>query len=252
MLEGNVAFVSGTGPNIGAEIARTLAANGAKVVCLDLEEKYAQAAAGEITEKGGQAIAVAGDITQPADVDRAVAAAVSAYGGIDILVNDAAITDREPFLEATLESWNRVLGVILTGTFLCSQRVARQMVAQGRGGAIVNMVSTSGHRGETGRIAYGTAKAGVLNLTRSMAMQLAPHGIRVNSVTPTQTGTPVGRPDAPPRPDDAPPKNIPLKRWGRPNDQAQAVLFLVSPNAGFITGVDLPCDGGLLAVFPSG
>ncbi len=251
MLEGKVALVSGTGPNIGAEIARTLSANGAKVVCMDLEEKYANAVAEEIRQKGGVAAAVSADITQADSVERAVKAAAEAFGGIDILVNDAAITDRKPFLDATLEDWNRVLGVILTGTFLVSQQAARHMVAQARGGAIVNIVSTSGHRGEGSRIAYGVAKSGVLNLTRSMAVQLAPHGIRVNSVTPTQTGTPVGRPDAP-RQEGVLPKNIPLQRWGRPADQAKAVLFLASPDADFITGIDLPCDGGLLAVFPTG
>jgi NAD(P)-dependent dehydrogenase (short-subunit alcohol dehydrogenase family) len=252
LLDGKIALVSGTGPNIGSEIARTLGSQGAKLVCLDLEQKYADAAAQLVNEEGSEAIAIAADITQPADMERVVADAVRAYGGIDILVNDAAITDREPFLEAKLETWNRVLGVILTGTFVCSQQVARQMVSQERGGAIVNLVSTSGHRGETGRIAYGAAKSGLLNLTRSMAMQLAPHGIRVNSVTPTQSGTPVGRPDVAPRSDDDPPKGIPLGRWGRPKDQAQAVLFLASPMADFITGIDVPCDGGLLAAFPAG
>ncbi len=250
MLEGKVALVSGAGPNIGAEIARTLANAGASVVCLDLNEAFAKAAADSITAKGGKAVAVAADITSPSDVARAVKTAVDAFGAIDILINDAAITDRKPFLEATLEDWNKVLNVILTGTFLLSQAVARQMVAQGRGGAMVNLISTSGHRGETMRIAYGVAKAGLLNFTRSLAVQLAPHKIRVNSVTPTQTGTPVGMPDAPPRSDADPPKNILVKRWGRPSDQANAVLFLASPNADFITGVDLPCDGGLLALFP--
>lgn len=252
LLDGKIALVSGTGPNIGAEIARTLGSQGAKVVCLDLEQKYADAAAQSVIDGGGQAVGIAGDITQPSDMERAVGEAVRAFGGIDILVNDAAITDREPFLEAKLDTWNKVLNVILTGTFVCSQQVARQMVSQKRGGAIVNLVSTSGHRGETGRIAYGVAKSGLLNLTRSMAMQLAPHGIRVNSVTPTQSGTPVGRPEVAPRSDADPPKNIPLHRWGRPEDQAQAVLFLASPMASFITGIDVPCDGGLLAVFPTG
>jgi NAD(P)-dependent dehydrogenase (short-subunit alcohol dehydrogenase family) len=140
--------------------------------------------------------------------------------------------------------------VILTGTFLVSQQFARQMVAQKRGGAIVNLVSTSGHRGEPTRVAYGVAKSGLLNLTRTMAVQLAPHNIRVNSVTPTQTGTPVGKPDAEPRSDDQVSASILRGRWGRPRDQANAVLFMASPLADFITGVDLPCDGGLLAGFP--
>lgn len=250
LLDGKVAIVSGTGPNIGAEIARTLAANGAKVACLDLKHECAEAATKQIAETGGSAIAIAADITKLDDVKRAIKAAVDAFGGIHILVNDAAISDREPFLEAKLDTWQNVLDVILTGTFLCSQHAARQMIAQGQGGAIVNIVSTSGHRGEEIRVAYGTAKAGLLNLTRTMALQLAPYKIRVNSVTPTQTGIPVG--GTRPRDDSSPPSPsaVPLGRWGRPQDQAQAVLFLASPNADFITGVDLPVDGGNLAGRP--
>lgn len=250
LLGGKVAVVSGTGPNIGAEIARTLAANGAKVVCLDLQRQCAEVAAKQITDAGGSAVAVAADITKPGDVEQAMKTAVGAFGGIHILVNDAAISDHDTFLEASLEMWHKVLDVILTGSFLCGQYAAKQMVAQGQGGAIVNMVSTSGHRGEEIRVAYGTAKAGLLNLTRTMALQLAPYKVRVNSVTPTQTGTPVG--STQPRDESIPPSRtgIPLGRWGRPNDQAQAVLFLVSPNADFITGVDLPVDGGNLAGRP--
>lgn len=248
LLDGKVALVSGTGPNIGAEIARTLAANGATVACMDLNEGYAQAAAISINEAGGKAIGVAADITQPDSVEKALKEVLGAFGGIQLLVNNAAISDRKPFLEAELADWRNVLDVILTGTFIVSQQVARQMVSQGAGGSIVNIVSTSGHRGEMARIAYGTAKSGLLNFTRSMAMQLAPHKIRVNSVTPTTTGTPVGRPDAP-RDEDNPPKDLPLSRWGQPNDQAQATLFLLSPNADFITGIDIPCDGGRLAKF---
>ena len=174
MLDGKVALVSGTGPNIGSEIARTLAANGATVACMDLNEQYAQAAAISINEAGGKAIGVVADITQPESVEKAVQEVLNAFGGIHLLVNDAAISDRKPFLEAELSDWQKVLDVILTGTFIVSQRVAKQMVAQGEGGAVVNIISTSGHRGETARIAYGTAKSGLLNFTRSMATQLAP------------------------------------------------------------------------------
>ena len=246
MLEGKVALVSGAGPNIGSEIARTLAASGAKVACMDLNEDFAQAAAKSINAAGGKAIGVAADITKADQVERAVQEVVNTLGGIHILVNDAAITDRGGFLEADLEQWRKVIDVILTGTFIVSQKVARQMVNQDQAGAIVNVVSTSGHAGEPNRVAYGTAKAGLLNLTRTMALQLAPK-IRVNSITPTQTGTGVGNPGGRSREEGPPPQNIPLGRWGRPSDHAQAILFLVSPNAEFITGVDLRVDGGVLA-----
>ncbi len=250
LLDGRVAIVTGSGPNIGGEIACTLAANGAKVVCLDLLLERAQACAQKITELGGNATAIAANVTEPADVQRAVETAVSTFGGLHILVNNAAITGGGGLLQATVENWRRILDVILIGTFLCSQYAAKQMIAQGSGGAIVNIASTSGHRAHGEAFAYGAAKGGILNFTRGMAIELAPHKIRVNSVTPTQTGTPVagGRP----RDEGGPPKNIPLGRWGRPIDQARAVLFLVSPEAEFITGVDLPVDGGLLAYIPFG
>ena len=125
------------------------------------------------------------------------------------------------------------------------------MIARGHGGAIVCMASTSGHRGNVGKGAYPVAKGGVLNLTRVAAVELAPHGIRVNSVTPTQSGQPLGygyQADVLER--SGPARSIPLGRWGRPEDQANAALFLASDQAEFITGADLPCDGGLLAVFP--
>jgi NAD(P)-dependent dehydrogenase (short-subunit alcohol dehydrogenase family) len=246
LLDERVAIVSGTGPNIGGEIARTLADNGAKVVCFDLKLQNAQAVARQITEQGGSATAVGGDNTNPADVQRAVDAAVRAFGGVHILVNDAAISPLGGLLDAKLEDWRRTLEVILTGTFLCSRYAAQQMITQGQGGAIVNICSTSGHRGRVDAIAYGTAKGGLLNLTRSLAITLAPHKIRVNSVTPTSTGVSLAR-GGPPRDELGPPTYIPLGRWGRPTDQAHAVLFLVSPNADFVTGVDLPVDGGSLA-----
>lgn len=252
MLEGKVALVSGTGPNMGSEFARTLAANGATVACLDLNMDFAQAAAKSIIDAEGKAMAVSADITKPDQVDKAIQAVVKELGRIDLLVNDAAISDRHPFLEAVLEEWQQVLDVVLTGTFIVSQRVARQMVAQGQGGAIVNIISTSGHAGETGRIAYGTAKSGLLNFTRSLALQLAPHKIRVNSVTPSSTGTRVGDPGGLPRFEGTAPARNPLGRWGHPSDPAQAVLFMLSPMSDFITGVDIPVDGGNLAGRPGG
>ena len=251
MLDGRVAIVSGAGPNIGREIAGTLAADGARVVCADVRSEAAEAAARELVDRGFEAIAVTADITDEAAMAGLVARTVEAYGRIDILVNNAAITGTPGLLEEDLAGFRRIVDVILAGTFNCTQHVAKQMVEQGDGGAIVNIASTSGHRGKAGSVAYQTAKAGILNFTRAAAVELAPHHIRVNSVTPTQTGTPVGG-RARARDDATPPKSIPLGRWGRPTDQAQAVLFPVSDNASFITGADLPVDGGNLAVRISG
>ncbi len=250
LLEGRVAIVTGTGPNIGGEIARTLAANGAKVVCLDVRQEIAETTCQQITDLGGQALALAGDITKPADVQRVMDAAAAAFGGVHILVNNAGVSPLGSLMETKLEDWYRTIDVVLTGTLLCSRYAAEKMIAQNSGGAIVNICSTSGHRGRTGAIAYSTAKGGLLNLTRAMAMELAPHKIRVNTVTPSTSGVALatGRPHE----EGGPPKHVPLGRWGRTSDQAQAVVFLASPNADFITGVDLPVDGGVLAVFPWG
>lgn len=243
LLDNQVAIVTGTGPNIGGEIARTLAANGARLVCLDSRLEMAEMTAKQIRDAGGQAIAVGADITKPDDMEQLAKQAVDAFGEIHILVNNAGISPNGSLVDIRIEDWLATLNVILTGTFLCSRFVARQMIAQGKGGAIVNIASTSGHRGRAGAIAYATAKGGVLQLTRCMAMELAAYKIRVNSVTPNASGLSL----ATGKSREGTPPQAPIGRWGRTTDQAQAVLFMVSPNADFITGTDLAVDGGTLA-----
>lgn len=243
LLENKVAIVTGTGPNIGGEIARTLAENGARLVCLDNRLDMAESTAKQITDAGGQAIAVSADITSPEDMEQLANRAVDAFGEINILVNNAGISPNGTLVDIPIEDWVATLNVILTGTFLCSRFVARQMIAQGKGGAIVNIASTSGHRGRAGAIAYATAKGGVLQLTRCMAMELAPYKIRVNSVTPNASGLSL----ATGKSREGTPPQAPIGRWGRTEDQAQAVLFMASKNADFITGTDLAVDGGVLA-----
>jgi NAD(P)-dependent dehydrogenase (short-subunit alcohol dehydrogenase family) len=243
LLENQVAIVTGTGPNIGGEIARTLAANGARLVCLDTRQEMAETTAVQIRDAGGQAIAVGADITRPADMERLVEQAVDAFGQIDILVNNAGISPNGSLVDIPIEDWLATMNVILTGTFLCSRFVAKRMIEQATGGVIVNIASTSGHRGRAGAIAYATAKGGVLQLTRCMAMELAPHKIRVNSVTPNASGLSL----ATGKSREGTPPGAPIGRWGRTEDQARAVLFMVSPNADFITGTDLAVDGGVLA-----
>ena len=252
LLDGKVAVVTGTGPNIGGAIARTLADSGARVACIDFMGERAEEAAAGIREAGGEALPLSCDISKPEEVDAAFKKVVETFGGVHILVNNAAANTEAGILDVTLEEWHWVHSIILDGVMLCSQAAARQMVAQGRGGAIVNIASTTGHRGKAGFVSYATAKGGVLQMTRSMAIDLAPHRIRVNSVTPTQTGSSRGSlPGTSGSERTAKPKNIPLGRWGEPDDQAQAVLFLVSPNAGFVTGENINVDGGLLSLFPS-
>jgi NAD(P)-dependent dehydrogenase (short-subunit alcohol dehydrogenase family) len=250
-LDGRVAIVTGAGQNIGRAIALRLAREGAAVAIVDRDAGRAEAVCQEASATGARAVAVVADVSREADVDRAVDRVVAELGDLHVLVNNAAKTINKPLLETSLDEWEDVIGVTLRSQFLFLRRAAAAMIAGGHGGAIVNMASTSGHRGNVGKGAYPVAKAGVLNLTRVAAVELAPHGIRVNSVTPTQSGQPLGygyQADVLER--SGPARGIPLGRWGRPEDQANAVLFLASDEAAFITGADLPCDGGLLAVFP--
>lgn len=250
-LDGRVAIVTGAGQNIGRAIALRFADEGADVAVVDRDPGRAQAVRDEVLAKGRRSLAVVADVSEEDDVLRAVDDVVTQLGDVHILVNNAAETINKPLLETSLDEWEHVIGVTLRSQFLFIRKVAGAMIAAGHGGAIVNMASTSGHRGNVGKGAYPVAKGGVLNLTRVAAVELAPHGIRVNSVTPTQSGQPLGfgyRDDVPER--SGPSRGVPLGRWGRPEDQAAAALFLASDEAGFITGADLPCDGGLLAVFP--
>jgi NAD(P)-dependent dehydrogenase (short-subunit alcohol dehydrogenase family) len=170
-------------------------------------------------------------------------AVVKKWGGVDILVNNAAITDRKSIFDVTEEEWDRVMAVSLKSVFLCTKYVARSMIEQKRGGRIINMASTSGHMGRRDATAYTAAKAALLNFTRTLAVQLAPHGIRVNSISPNRIGSPVG--------EDVVPENRYVKnlvgRRGTPKDIALATLFLASDDADFIVGIDLPVDGGALA-----
>ncbi len=244
-------MITGAGQNIGRAMAERFATEGAAVAVVDIDATRAQRVVEAIVSRGGHATPIVADVTDEAAVAAAVAQVVETYGRLDILINNVAATVNKGLLETSLDEWEWVLAVTLRSAFLCGKYAARAMIEAGRGGAIVNVASTSGHRGIRNKIAYAAAKGGVLNLTRAMAMELAPHGIRVNTLTPTQTGSPVGVADeavAPERGGSAP--GIPLGRFGRPEEQAAAALFLVSDEASFITGADLACDGGLLAVFP--
>jgi NAD(P)-dependent dehydrogenase (short-subunit alcohol dehydrogenase family) len=244
-LTGRVALVTGAGPNIGRAIAATLARAGATVFCNDLKPEIADACTKAASEHG-KAISLPFDITDPDKVDAAIESATQARGPIDILVNNAGVTIPKSILTMSVEDWRLVTRVIQDGAFHCSRSVAKRLVAAKKPGAIVNIASTTGHRGRKNAIAYATAKGGILNFTRALAMDLAPHKIRVNSVSPTKTGASVGAIES------AGARNfdeIPLGRLGEPQDHANAVLFLVSDAASFITGIDLRVDGGSLATW---
>jgi NAD(P)-dependent dehydrogenase (short-subunit alcohol dehydrogenase family) len=232
-------------------MAERFASEGSAVAVVDLDASRAERVAAGIRDGGGRAIAIVADVTREPDVAAAVARVVDEWGRVDVLVNNVAATINKGLLDTTPDEFDRVVATTLRSAFLTGKHVARAMIDGGHGGAIVNVGSTSGHRGIRNKLAYAAAKGGVNNLTRAMAMELAPHGIRVNTLTPTQTGSPVGMADEDYSPDRAgEAKGIPIGRFGRPGDQAAAALFLVSDEAGFITGADLVCDGGLLAIFP--
>ena len=257
-LRGKVAIVTGTSPNIGGGIAGGLADEGAKVVCVDVVADNANQCAAWIAKRGGDALGVVCDTTDEAQVAAMVARARDAYGGVDVLVNNAGILGGESVIDMPLERWSRQLAVNLTGTFLCTKHVARRMVEQDRGGSIIVIVSTAGHQGQPGNIGYCTSKSGLLNFTRAAAMDLARHRIRVNSLTPTATDVEEGmeravewgraRPEPRGRLLDFA-KMVPTGTLPSPRHYARAVVFLASDDAEMITGFDLRVDAGAIAKY---
>lgn len=242
-----VAIVTGAGNGIGKATALRLASEGASVAVGDLDLAAAQATVETITTSGGQAMAVAVDVTARASVEAMVETVVARYGQVDVLCNIAGIAVGEPFLEVTDKNWQRTLDVNLTGVFLCSQVVARQMVAKNIAGRIVHMASTNGLVGEANLSHYNASKFGVVGLTMTMAIDLASYNIRVNSVCPGLIKTRLTE-----RSRNDPTwtgeylKKIPLNRFGEPDEVAAAVAFLASKDSGFITGHQLVIDGGQL------
>lgn len=243
-LEGRAAIVTGAGRNIGEAVASVFADEGARVAVVDMDQGRATTVADRINARHpGAALPLVCDVSSKEPVQGMISAVVSRFGRVDVLVNNVAITDRKTILELDEDEWDRVLRVTLTSVFLCSKYASRQMAQQGRGGSIINMASTSGHRGRGNATAYTAAKGGVLNLTRSLAIQLAPYRIRVNSLTPNRVGSPVGEDTVR---EGGTVKNL-VGRNGVPLDIARAALFLASDDAQFITAADLLVDGGALA-----
>ncbi|HTV90707.1 MAG TPA: SDR family oxidoreductase [Stellaceae bacterium] len=259
LLQNKVALVTGTSANIGGGIAEGLAAAGAAVVAVDVRPENAADCARYINSTGGRALGVTADVTDEGQVEAAVAAALAAFGGIDILVNGAVIFNRKGVLDMPFAEFEQQTRIILGGTFLFTKHVARKMIERGAGGAMINIISTAGHQGEPGNIAYSTAKAGLLNFTRSAAMELVRYGIRVNSLTPTATdraesydraerwGRAVTRPNSPAATSNAFRSRVPMQRLPVPSDYGRAAVFLASDDAAMITGTDLRVDAGAIA-----
>lgn len=240
VLDGDVAIVTGAGQNIGQEIAETFAREGAQVVVADIDADRAASTVVSIEENGGEAAAAVTDVSDPEDAEAMVETAKEEFGGVDILVNNVAISDRDHFLDLDVETFDQIISVNLRGTFLCTQAAARAMKDSG-GGRIVNVASTSAHKGRAEASAYATSKSGILNFTRSAAKALADYDIRVNTLSPTRSGSRVGQEDVR---DGEVADDILVGRWGEPEDQANAALFLVSPENSFVNGTEIMVDGG--------
>jgi len=246
-LKGRVAIVTGASRGIGRAIAIGLAREGAKVV-VNYVSKAADAeeVVSEIRAAGGDAVAVQANVGDLAQHDRLVAAARERFGRIDILVNNAAMTRREPFLDATAAAWDETMAVNLKGVYFLSQAVARVMTAQ-RSGKIINISSVHDVRAMPNNSIYNITKAGLVMLTKSLALELADKGIQVNCVSPGAILTDETRDrlaDAAYR--DKVLAKIPSRRIGEPEDVVGAVLLLASPESDYITGATLYVDGGML------
>jgi len=243
-LKGQVAIITGAGRNIGKAMAKLFSSEGAKIAVAEMHEGRGQSVVDEINKSGQEAMLVLGDVSNSRDVQEMVKKVVARFGGIDILVNNAALTDHANIFESTEEEFDEVIAVSLKGPYLVTKYVAEQMRKQGRGGKILNFGSTSGMIGRFDGIAYAAAKAGVINMTRAMAVQLAEYKIRVNCVVPNRSGSPVGY-------DDNVDGNRTFQnlagRLGTADDQAKAALFLVSDDSDFIYGHPLVVDGGVMA-----
>jgi NAD(P)-dependent dehydrogenase (short-subunit alcohol dehydrogenase family) len=245
-LANKVAIVTGAGRNIGEDTSKLFASEGATVAVVDLDRARGQKVAADIVAAGGKAKSFICDVGKEEDIVNCVKDIMAAFGQIDILINNAAISDNKNMFDLSTEEWNRVLAITLTSPFLFSKHVAKEMIARRNGGSIVNVSSTSGYYGRDRAIAYTAAKGGVVNLTKSMAIQLAPHNIRVNAVVPNKIGSPVGKDEFDPT---RPVRNL-VGRAGVPMDLARAALFLVSDDSDFIVATALFVDGGCTALMP--
>ena len=244
-LSGKIVLVTGAQQGIGRAIALRCAAVGADIAVNWLDdESAAQAIADEIRAGGRHALTVRGDVGRLAEVEAMVAAVEEELGPIDVLVNNAGVFPRVPFLELRESDWDYVLGVNLKGTCFCAQAVAKRMVAAGRPGAIINLTSGAAYRGSPRGVHYCASKGGVVSLTRQMALELAPYRIRVNAIAPGLTDTAQPRYGSSEAEIAAMAAANPLGRIAQPEDIANAAVYLASDQASFVTGHTLHVNGG--------
>ncbi len=243
MPQGKVAIVTGASRGIGRSIALALAAEGAKIVAVDMAPEGVEALTSEIKAMGGEALAVQGNVTVPADAERMIDAAVEAFGRADILVNNAGITRDALLLRMKDEDWDAVLSVNLKGAFLCSRAAAKVMSKQ-RYGRIINIASIVGQMGNAGQANYCASKAGLIGLTKSNARELAKRNVTVNAVAPGFIATDMTE-VLPEKVKQELAAQIPMERLGSADDIANAVLFLAAERSAYITGQVIGVNGGM-------
>jgi 3-oxoacyl-[acyl-carrier protein] reductase len=241
-LKDKVAIVTGAGQGIGRGIALAMAKEGAKVVVTDITDKRFEVAK-EIEALGSQALAVKCDVSNKSDVEGMVKEALNKFGRVDILVNNAGIYPFKPFADMTEQDWDRVLNINLKGVFYCVKAVLPRMIEQ-RYGKIINLSSIAGSVvGFPSLVHYSSSKAAILGFTRSLALEVAPHGINVNAIAPGPIDTPGAKAPSPEMAEQTK-KMIPLGRMGLPQDIANLAVFLASDKSSFITGQCIVSDGG--------
>ena len=250
-FQDKVAIVTGASKGIGKATAVAFVAEGAAVAIADTDEELAQATAGGIQANGGQALAIPTDVSQDEQVSAMVDRVLNKWGRLDVLVNNAGIYMQADAIGTSLEDWESILAVNLTGPFLCTKHAVPAMQENG-GGVIVNVSSEAGLVGIGGQVAYNTSKGGLIALTRGCAVDFADEGIRVNAVCPGTTDTPLVQEAVNRAPDPAAARREleevrPLNRLGRPEEIASAILYLASDEAGYATGSILSIDGGYTA-----
>ncbi|MBI4479262.1 MAG: 2,4-dienoyl-CoA reductase [Acidobacteria bacterium] len=245
-LKDQVAIITGGGTGLGRAMALEFSRLGARLVLASRSLEHLQPTVAEIVAQGGEAMAVSTDVRDPAQVDRMVEAAKETFGGVDILINNAAGNFIVKPEDLSPNGWRAVVDIVLNGTFFCSRAAGREMIAQGRGGKIVSILATYAWHGGPGTVHSAAAKAGVLALTRTLAVEWAPHKIRVNAIAPGPIATEGAGSKlwATPEARQRMVSNIPVGRIGRPEEIADAAAYLVSPFGDYINGEALTIDGG--------